>query len=92
MEKNGVKKLAGVLKVLVTVTFVCNLLALPLVPGVVSIGLEGGLRAFAELTPYENPLELPVRVVIAFFLVCWQALPRVWRESYGAVLTVFLWV
>ena len=31
MEKTAVQKLAGVLRILVTVTFVCNLLALPLV-------------------------------------------------------------
>ena len=32
MEKTAVQKLAGVLKILVTITFVCNLIVLPLVP------------------------------------------------------------
>lgn len=32
MERTGVQKLAHVLKILVTITFVCNLLVLPLVP------------------------------------------------------------
>lgn len=32
MERTGVQKLARVLKILVTITFVCNLLVLPLVP------------------------------------------------------------
>lgn len=35
MEKTGVQKLAGVLKVLVTITFICNLIVLPLVPKLV---------------------------------------------------------
>ena len=33
MEKTSVQKLAGVLKLLVTITFICNLVALFLVPG-----------------------------------------------------------
>ena len=33
MEKTAVQKMAGVLKILVTVTFVCNLLVLPLLAG-----------------------------------------------------------
>ena len=33
MERTGVQKLAAALKVLVTITFVCNLFALLLVPG-----------------------------------------------------------
>ena len=36
MEKTAVQKLAGVLKILVTITFVCNLIVLPLVPVLVS--------------------------------------------------------
>ena len=36
MEKTAVQKLAAALKVLVTITFVCNLLVLPLVPLLVS--------------------------------------------------------
>ena len=37
MEKTAVQKLAGVLKILVTITFVCNLIVLPLVPVLVSV-------------------------------------------------------
>ena len=49
MEKTAVQKLAGALKVLVTVTLVCNLVALLLVPGV--LGVDGVWIAvpFAEL-------------------------------------------
>jgi len=86
MEKTGVQKLAKVLKVLVTVTFICNLAVLPLVPGLVGIGSEGGiavLRAAMEESGLVKPL--------IFLGVCWQYLTRVWREPYTAVLTAFLW-
>ena len=84
MEKTAVKKLAGVLKILVTITFVCNLVALLLVPG---MSLMKGLDELLTLTPYENPLEVPFRVGIAF------ALSWVWVWAAGAyemVLALFL--
>ena len=43
MERTRVQKLAYVLKILVTITFVCNLIALIMVPGLVHIGLQQGL-------------------------------------------------
>ncbi|MEI3260622.1 MAG: hypothetical protein V8S11_01360 [Flavonifractor plautii] len=46
MEKTAVQKLAGVLKILVTITFVCNLIVLLLVPGLVHMQ---GARALPEL-------------------------------------------
>lgn len=92
MEKTNVQKLAGLLKILVTITLVCNLLALPLMPGIVGIGFEPeGWTAFERLTPYDgSPWQLPVRVGIAFLLACWQYLFRVWRNQYTAVLALFL--
>lgn len=92
MEKTNVQKLAKLLKILVTVTLVCNLLVLPLVPGIVGIGFSSeGWGAFQELAPYEgSSLQMPIRVAIVFFLACWQYLFRVWREAYTAVLTLFL--
>lgn len=75
MEKTGVQKLAGLLKILVTATFVCNLLVLPLVPGVVGMSMLVGP---ITVTPTQ------------FFLGCWQYLWRVWRVEYTAVLTLFL--
>lgn len=92
MEKTGVQKLAKILKILVTVTFVCNLIVLPLVPGIVGIGFSPeGWGAFQGLAAYEgSPLQLPIRVGALFFLSCWQYLARVWREAYTAVLTFFL--
>ena len=84
MEKTAVQKLAGVLKVLVTITFVCNLVALLLVPG---MSLMKGPDELLALTPYENPLEVPFRVGIVF------ALSWVWVWAAGAyevVLALFL--
>ena len=43
MEKTAVQKLAGVLKILVTITFVCNLIVLVMVPGLVHISVRQGL-------------------------------------------------
>lgn len=85
MEKSTAQGLAGVLKVLVTLTLLCNLLILPLVPGLVGLG-RGGLHDLAALTLGEGPL----RSALLFFLACWQYLFRVWREPYTAVLAVFL--
>lgn len=75
MEHNGTEKLARVLKVLVTAAFVCNLVVLPLVPGLAGIGTEGGWEL---LSP---GLFLPA---------CWQYLTRIWRDPYPAVLAGFL--
>lgn len=84
MNETSTKELARVLRALVTIVFVCNLLTLPLVPGLVGIGAGGGMEALwviANGTFYHT---------LAFFTVCWQYLWRVWRDAYTAVLTVFL--
>lgn len=83
MEKTGVAKLARFLKVLVTITFICNLLVLPLVPGLAGMR---GLRALTELGADGQPL----RQAEVFFFACWQYLWRFWREQYDLVLTLFL--
>lgn len=86
MEKTTAQKLAGVLKVLVSVTFLCNLLALPLVPGLVGIGLEGAHTLVdAALTGQESE-----NIVVLFFACCWQYLLRVWRFPMAGVLAAFL--
>ncbi len=84
MNDTSAKKLARALKALVTIVFVCNLLLLPLVPGLVGIGAGGGMEALwviANGTFYHT---------LAFFTVCWQYLWRVWRDTYTAVLAAFL--
>lgn len=84
IEMTSVQKLARVLKILVTITFVCNLIALLLVPFIseqrsnyteidVIVGLfqydfDGGLAVF-----FDSP---------------WY---QVWQKPYTAMLTVFLW-
>ena len=84
MEKTAVQKLAGALKVLVTITLVCNLVALLLVPG---MSLMKGPEELLALTPYENTLEVPLRVGIAFVL-SWG---WVWTAGvYEVVLALFL--
>ena len=86
MEENRVKRLAGVLKILVLIAFVCNLLILPLIPGLVIMGFEGGRTLLlAALTGQESE-----NAVALFLGCCWQALPRVWRWAPAGVLTAFL--
>lgn len=86
MEKITAQRLAQVLKVLVTIAFVCNLLVLPLVPGLVGIGREGAHTLLdAALTGVENENLAPI-----FFAVCWQFLYRIWRFPAEGVLAAFL--
>lgn len=92
MEKTTVQKLAKILKVLVTVTFVCNLIVLPLVPGLVGVYASfdrwWGLGVVAgEMGGALPPI---LRVPLVFLAVCWQYLFRVWREPYAGVLAGFL--
>ncbi|WP_130871103.1 DUF2975 domain-containing protein [Intestinimonas massiliensis (ex Afouda et al. 2020)] len=77
MERTGVQKLAATLKVLVTITLVCNLIALLLVPG---MSLLKGAEGLLSLMLHGNPL--------SFFAASWG---RVWRAgAYETVLTLFL--
>ena len=79
LEMAAVQKLAKVLKILVVITFVCNLIVLLLVPG---LALMRGAEDLAALmgTP---------AAFAPYFVSSWQL---VWLgESYCAVLTMFLW-
>ena len=88
MEKTGVQKLAQVLRVAVIVIFACNLLAFFFVPGFAAVDGAGGLReALGDLTPYERPWELPVRV-LTLFALCWT--PPFWAGAPFAVTTLSL--
>lgn len=86
MEKTNVQKLAKILKILVTITFTCNLVILPLVPGIVGIGSEYGLWGAAEEFGVFGPEFGPLLLLAA----CCQYLFRVWRSEYTAVLAFFL--
>ena len=88
MEKTSVQKLAGVLKLLVTITFICNLVALFLVPGC------SRLRSLDELVEgvlyFSNESSLAVTArMVGYFVSAWQ---EVWLFGgpYAAVLTSFL--
>lgn len=86
MEKTNVQKLAEALKILLTITFVCNLLVLPFVPGLVGIGSEYGLWGAAEEFGMFGPEFGP----LIFLAASWQYLFRIWRSQYTAVLALFL--
>lgn len=79
LEMTAVQKLAKVLKILVMITFVCNLIVLLLVPG---LAMLRGAEDLAAL------LDSPA-MAVPYFARSWAL---VWSgESYSAVLTVFLW-
>ena len=77
MEKSDAAKLAKILNILVLIALVCNLVALPLVPGLVGIASEGGLRYFADFVSQDNASAGAPTAVTLFFMVCWQFLWRI---------------
>ena len=88
MERISVRKLARVLWVMAIVVLACNIIVLFFVPGLALMRSELGM--LGELTPYENPLELPARL-LSVFTLCWS--PEYWalaEDPYAAVLMVFL--
>ena len=90
MEKSDAAKLAKILNILVLIAFVCNLVALPLVPGLVGIASEGGLRYFADFVSQDNASAGAPTAVTLFFMVCWQFLWRIWRTPHTAAIAAFL--
>ena len=83
MPATSVQKLARVLKVLVTITFICNLIALALVPGLATMNGFQGLTSFAAFG-----LPGGISQAILYFVLCWR---WVWTYgSYFVVLTFFL--
>ena len=86
MSKSTVQTIARILKVLVTVTFVCNLLALLLVPGLVMLAHTDSILADMEWSAQNT------RGVLFFlpigFIASWRS---VWGDgAYSVVLTLFL--
>lgn len=93
MENTHIHKLACVLRVLVLIVFVCNLLALLLVPGLAALSADGGidLVAHAVLSALNQPgyegqgfVSLPLFMVLAWV--------GVWSETYTVLMTAFLWI
>ena len=92
MEYTHIQKIVRVLRILVMIIFVCNLLALLLVPGLAALSADGGidLVAHAVLAALKQPgyegqglTSLPLFMVLAWV--------GVWSETYTILMTVFLW-
>lgn len=87
MEMTGVRRLAGVLKVLVTITFICNLACLFLVPGLSMLRGPGELLEGIAYFRNEGGLTVFFRLT-GFFLAGWS---EAWGLGpYVAVLAAFL--
>ena len=93
MEYTHIQKIAKALRILVIIVFVCNLLALLLVPGLAALSADGGidLVAHAVLAALKQPghegqglTSLPLFMVLAWV--------GVWSETYTILMTVFLWI
>ena len=84
MEKTNVQNLAKILKILVTITFVCNLVLLPMVPGIVGIGAEYGLwGAVEELGMFGPEFGPAFFLAVCCFAISGAALVRaVWQLVY----------
>ena len=85
MEASHVQKIARVLNVLVTVTFLCNLIALPLVPGVVYFRFSRDGFSFSSLqATFAYDTDDGLGNLLTIYL------RDVWREPYTLALTLFL--
>lgn len=93
MEKTGVQRLGGVLKVLLTIVFVCNLLVLPLVPMLVNTMSQGAdsMGILAERAIEALEFHSPVAILqkgAAIAVMSWVYLGEM--HPYSLVLTGFL--
>lgn len=91
MRTHSIKRLAGVLRGLVTVALICNLVILYLVPVAV---MSGGTSLPDSMLNYLNGIFHPgeddiVAAGAASSLLAWV---WVWQEAYQAMLTLFLLV
>ena len=90
MEQTSVQKLARVLRVMVIIMFVCNLIALLIVPVLVLMAPEvASMLAGGSLPASTVPDDDIVRISLPVLLGMMWLL--VWTEVRTAVLTVFLW-
>ena len=90
MRTHSIKRLAGVLRGLVTVALICNLVILYLVPVAV---VSGGTSLPDSMLNYLNGIFHPgeddiVAAGVASSLLAWV---WVWQDAYQAMLTLFLW-
>lgn len=85
METTPAGKIARVLHTLVFITWICNLLALPLVPGAVYFRFTSDAMSFSSL---QSTFGYDVDDGLGNLLMIY--LRDVWQEPYSAVLTLFL--
>ena len=87
MEKTAVQKLARILRILIVITFICNIIALVMVPAMVTLKME-----WWELFQMANDPHEPISTILVIFLI-W---PEVFRHLYQGwnnpyvMLTLFL--
>ena len=85
MNVTPVQKIARVLNILVLITWVCNLLALPLVPGMVYFRfISDAMRVSALRAIFGYDMDDGLENLLTIYL------RDVWQEPYSAVLTLFL--
>ncbi len=88
MEQSKVQKLAKVLRVLVIIAFVCNILALYMVPALSMMRGNGSLVELIQLASTDGVLSTP-KYLFLLFNYAWG---YVWTSGiYAIVLTFFLW-
>lgn len=91
MEKTGVQQLARVLRWLVILAFICNLLVMPLVPGLVVQLVGGGAERMLAAIRTMAGLEGSVaQADVWYFLLL--ALGGFWREQMVCVVTLAYWL
>ena len=91
MEKTEVQRLARVLRWLVIAVFVCNLLVMPLVPGLVVQLVGGGAERMLAAIRTMAGLEGSVaQADVWYFLLL--ALNGFWREQMVCVVTLAYWL
>lgn len=91
MELTGVQKLARVLRVLVLITFVCNIIALFVVPVMAVLYPQSVVEAGVEELTYLFGLKAVPQDHWPLPAVFWISWIWVWADLYAAVLTLFLW-
>ena len=83
MKSTSVQKIARTLDVLVLVTFICNLIAIPLVPCLVHNRFQLDFSAVASTFAYDFDDGLAMFFDTPYY--------QVWQQPYTFVLTIFLW-
>ena len=86
MKNASVQKIAEILRILVLITFICNLAALLLVPGLVYFRSDIAHRI--EFSHLQHIFDYDFNDGLGHLLGIY--LTEVWREPYSAALTLFL--